>query len=63
MARAARQVADATLARHSGDVPAAADLLRSAAASYAGMTDVTDEIITLSLAIGPLTETDPPPPR
>ncbi|MBM0275863.1 hypothetical protein JM949_10660 [Micromonospora sp. STR1s_6] len=58
-ARAARQVAEATLARHAGDVPTATDLLRSAAASYAQMTDVTDEIITMALAIGPLAETDP----
>ncbi|MEW2143698.1 adenylate/guanylate cyclase domain-containing protein [Micromonospora vinacea] len=59
-ARAAGQVADATLARHAGDASTAASLLRSAAASYARMTDVTDEVITLALAIGPLAETDPP---
>ncbi|MDG4805366.1 adenylate/guanylate cyclase domain-containing protein [Micromonospora sp. WMMD1120] len=59
-ARAARQVADATLARHAGDLPTATDLLGSAAASYARMADVTDEIITTALAIGPLGETDPP---
>jgi hypothetical protein len=59
-ARAAGQVADATLARHAGDASTAANLLRSAAASYARMTDVTDEVITLALAIGPLAATDPP---
>ncbi|MEU4553246.1 adenylate/guanylate cyclase domain-containing protein [Micromonospora violae] len=59
-ADAAGQVADATLARHAGDAPTAAALLRSAAASYARMTDVTDEVITLALAVGPLAETDPP---
>ncbi|MFE9919011.1 adenylate/guanylate cyclase domain-containing protein [Micromonospora sp. NPDC005553] len=59
-AHAAGQVADATLARHAGDSSTAANLLRSAAASYARMSDVTDEIITLALAIGPLAETDPP---
>ncbi|MET7669958.1 ATP-binding protein [Micromonospora luteifusca] len=59
-ARAARQVADATLARHGGDAATAAGLLRSASASYAQMADVTDEIITTALAIGPLAEIDPP---
>ncbi|MEU8297219.1 adenylate/guanylate cyclase domain-containing protein [Micromonospora sp. NPDC048909] len=59
-ARAAGEVADATLARQAGDPRTAARLLQSAAASYARMTDVTDEIITTALAIGPLTETDPP---
>ncbi|WP_231396597.1 AAA family ATPase [Micromonospora ureilytica] len=59
-AHAAGQVADATLARHAGDASTAANLLREAAASYARMTDVTDEVITLALAIGPLAETNPP---
>ncbi|MCG5437011.1 hypothetical protein, partial [Micromonospora foliorum] len=36
-----------------------ANLRRSATTSYARMTDVTDEIITMALAIGPLAETDP----
>jgi hypothetical protein len=58
-ARAAGQVADAVLSGYAGDPRTAAGLLRSAAASYARMADVTDEIITTALSIGPLAATDP----
>ncbi|WP_446686246.1 ATP-binding protein [Micromonospora costi] len=58
-ARAAGQVADGVLAASAGDARTAADLMRAAARSYARMTDVTDEIITTALSIGPLTAADP----
>ncbi|MEU6203638.1 adenylate/guanylate cyclase domain-containing protein [Micromonospora musae] len=58
-ARAAGQVADAVLANAAGDPGSAAELMRGAAASYARMTDVTDEIITTALSIGPRSAVDP----
>ncbi|MET7750953.1 adenylate/guanylate cyclase domain-containing protein [Micromonospora sp. NPDC005367] len=58
-ARAAGQVADAVLAGCAGDARTAAELMRGAAASYALMTDVTDEIITTALSVGPLSTIDP----
>ncbi|MFI5832828.1 ATP-binding protein [Micromonospora sp. NPDC051300] len=59
-ARSAGRSADAALARRDGDTARAGRLFTAAAEGYAGMTDVTDQIIASALAVGPLTEADPP---
>ncbi|WP_089157262.1 ATP-binding protein [Micromonospora sp. NBS 11-29] len=59
-ARAAGRSADAALARHDGDAARAGRLFTTAAAGYAEMTDVTDQVIAAALAVGPLSEADPP---
>ncbi|PZF95090.1 ATP-binding protein [Micromonospora deserti] len=58
-ARAAGQAAEASLAWRDGDPRTAADLLREAARSYAGMSDVTDHVLATALSVGPLGEVDP----
>jgi class 3 adenylate cyclase/tetratricopeptide (TPR) repeat protein len=58
-ARAAGQVADAVLARQDGDAREAARLFRTAAESYARMSDVTDHMITAALAVATVTEVAP----
>lgn len=59
-AREAGRSAEAALARGDGDAARAGRLLTSAAEGYAEMTDVTDQMIASALAVGPLTEADPP---
>ncbi|MCW3819949.1 AAA family ATPase [Micromonospora sp. DR5-3] len=59
-AEAAGCSADAALAWRDGDARRAADLFAAAARSYAGMADVTDQMIASALLVGPLAEVDPP---
>ncbi|MGB2569684.1 adenylate/guanylate cyclase domain-containing protein [Micromonospora citrea] len=58
-ALAAGQVADATLAMAEGDAATAARLFRSAADSYARMTDTTDHVLTTTLSVPALAAADP----
>ncbi|MEV6798121.1 adenylate/guanylate cyclase domain-containing protein [Micromonospora rifamycinica] len=56
---AAGQVAEATLATADGDAHRAARLLRTAADSYARMTDTTDHVLTTALSVPALAVADP----
>ncbi|MEU7977499.1 adenylate/guanylate cyclase domain-containing protein [Micromonospora sp. NPDC049081] len=58
-AEAAGQVADATLALADGDAERSARLFRTAAQSYARMTDTTDHVLTTALSVRALAVADP----
>ncbi|MBW4702406.1 hypothetical protein [Micromonospora sp. RL09-050-HVF-A] len=58
-AEAAGQVADATLALADGDAERSARLFRTAAQSYARMTDATDHVLTTALSVRALAVADP----
>ncbi|MFJ6196305.1 hypothetical protein [Micromonospora sp. NPDC092111] len=58
-AKAAGQVADATLALADGDARSASRLFRAAADSYARMTDTTDHVLATALSVRALALADP----